>query len=114
MRTDYDGPVETSFWAPGTGTFMSIYYHKDGPPRSRTVADPRGGANASTSLLALALNTGKYGQIVMLLYRASDLYKQVTNPGAYPPYTAIPVADCDGSRQIAPFQRQRLRNCSAF
>ena len=91
-NTDYDGPVGTGFWVPGTSTFISIYYHKDGPPRSRTVADPCGGANASTSFFALAPDTGEYGQLVMLLYRASDLYNQVTNPAAYPPYSATPYA----------------------
>ncbi len=91
-NTAYDGPIGTGFWVPGTSTFLSMYYHKNGPPRSRTVADPCGGANASTSFFALAPDTGEYGQVVMLLYSASDLYKQVTNPSTYPPYTAKPYA----------------------
>jgi hypothetical protein len=91
-NTDYDGPVGTGFWVPGTSTFISIYYHKDGPPRTRTVADPCGGANASTSFFALAPDKGEYGQVLMLLYNANDLYKQVSNPGAYPPSTALPYA----------------------
>ena len=91
-NTDYDGPSGTGFWVPGTSTFLAMYYHHEGPLLPRTAADPCAGASASESFYALAPDTGQNSQVVMLLYSASDLYKQVTNPSTYPPYTAKPYA----------------------
>ncbi len=91
-NTDYDGPVGTGFWVPNTSTFVSIYYHKVGPLLARTAADPCGGASSSESFYALSPDTGQYAEVLMLLYSASDLYEQVTNPSTYPPYSAKPYA----------------------